>query len=59
MVRAKAVSIDEVVKGLPDAFCDIPTCVQKAEFVVENGDLWLYFCRNHNPKIMKIVYPKA
>lgn len=59
MVRPKAVAIDEVVKDLPEAFCDIPTCVQKAEFVVENGNLWLYFCRNHNPKKMKIVYPKS
>jgi hypothetical protein len=59
MVRPKGVTIDEAVKDLPHTFCDIPTCDQKAELVVEYGDIWLYFCRNHNPNKMKIVYPKS
>jgi hypothetical protein len=58
MVRPKTSSYDEVIRDLPKAFCDIPTCGQRAELIVEHGDFWLYFCRNHNPNKMKIVYPK-
>lgn len=59
MVRPKVVTIDDAVKDLPKSFCDIPTCGQKAELIVEHGDILLYFCRNHNPNKMKIVYPKT
>ncbi|MCW4017326.1 MAG: hypothetical protein NWF00_01365 [Candidatus Bathyarchaeota archaeon] len=59
MVRPKASSFEEVVKELPKTLCDIPACGQMAKLVVEHGDFWLFFCQNHNPNKMKIVYPKA
>jgi hypothetical protein len=61
MVRPKGTSYDAVVKDLPQTFCDILTCGQMAELIVEDDNgLWLCFCGKHNPQhmIKQIVYPK-
>jgi hypothetical protein len=59
MARPKAVTKAALKKELPETLCDIPTCTERAEIIVEDKGYWLTFCPRHNPTYMKnrIVFP--
>jgi hypothetical protein len=57
MVKPKATSLTELKRELPKTLCDMPSCAERAEIIVWDGEYWFTFCDRHNPHNMKIVYP--
>jgi hypothetical protein len=61
LAKPKVITLDQMKNELSKTYCDVHTCSRMAEliFKTEDNELWLCFCKNHDPRNWKPVYPTS